>query len=104
MTFCNWLWPRRRFQLFSAACASLKIIASAVLVERQPLDRIVRCRTVAYVLSIGFVVRNLPIAATSLAARPPTGDDEGALLRNGAKSEASWSRRTSPATGSWRGP
>ena len=21
MTFGNWLWPRRRFQLFSAACA-----------------------------------------------------------------------------------
>src|SRR5208282_1576764 len=52
MTFGNWLWPRSRCQLSSAACASLKIIASAVLFERQPLDRIVRCRTVANVLSM----------------------------------------------------
>jgi hypothetical protein len=37
MTFGNWLWPSRRRQLFSAASASLKIIASAVLFERQSL-------------------------------------------------------------------
>jgi hypothetical protein len=34
---------------------SLKIMASAVLFERQRLDRTVLCRTVANVLSIGFV-------------------------------------------------
>ena len=34
---------------------SLKTIASAVLLERQPFARMVRCRTVANVLSIGFV-------------------------------------------------
>ena len=30
---------------------------SAVLFDRQPFDRMVRCRTVAKVLSMGFVVR-----------------------------------------------
>src|SRR5258708_25404391 len=30
-TFGNWLWPSRRRQFFSAACASLNIMASAVL-------------------------------------------------------------------------
>ena len=30
---------------------------SELLFERQPFDRIVRCRTVANVLSIGFVLR-----------------------------------------------
>src|SRR5262249_19096717 len=34
-TFGNWLWPSSRRQLFSAASASLKIMASAVLFERQ---------------------------------------------------------------------
>jgi hypothetical protein len=29
MIFGNWLWPLRRRQLFSAASASLKIMASA---------------------------------------------------------------------------
>src|SRR6202047_2018703 len=33
--FGNWLWPSRRRQLFSAASASLKIMASAVLFERS---------------------------------------------------------------------
>src|SRR6266404_3114986 len=33
MIFGNWLWPLRRRQLFSAASASLKIMASAVLFE-----------------------------------------------------------------------
>ena len=32
-------------------------MARAVLLERQPFDRIVLCRTVANVLSIGLVVR-----------------------------------------------
>ena len=36
---------------------SLNTMASAVLFERQPFERIVRCRTVAKVLSIGFEVR-----------------------------------------------
>jgi hypothetical protein len=35
----------------------LKTIASAVLFDRQPFDRIVRWRTVAKVLSMGLVVR-----------------------------------------------
>ena len=43
----NWLCPSRRRQLFCAAWASLKTMASAVLLERHPLDRTVRCRTVA---------------------------------------------------------
>ncbi len=42
MIFGNWLWPSRRRQLFSAASASLKIMASAVLFDRHPLDRTVR--------------------------------------------------------------
>ena len=42
MTFGNWLWPSRRRQLLSAASASLKIMASAVLFERHPLERTVR--------------------------------------------------------------
>jgi len=56
-TFGNWLWPSRRRQLCSAACASLKIMAIAVRFERHPLERTVRCRTVAKVLSMGLVVR-----------------------------------------------
>jgi hypothetical protein len=35
MIFGNWLWPLRRRQLFSAASASLKAMASAVLLERH---------------------------------------------------------------------
>src|SRR5262245_28340806 len=57
ISFGNWLWPSRRSQLFSAACASLKTMAIAVLFERHPLERTVRCRTVANVLSMGLVVR-----------------------------------------------
>src|SRR6266498_2928870 len=59
MIFGNWLWPLRRRQLFSAASASLKIMASAVLFERHPLERRVRWRTVANELSMTFVVRRL---------------------------------------------
>jgi hypothetical protein len=55
MIFGNWLWPLRRRQLFSAASASLKIMASAVLFERHPLERTVRWRTVANELSMTFV-------------------------------------------------
>src|SRR3954470_4471407 len=57
ITFGKWGGPSSRRQLFSAAWASLKIRASAVLFDRQPLARTVRCRIVANVLSIGFVVR-----------------------------------------------
>src|SRR5258707_4363371 len=42
MIFGNWLWPSSRRQLFSAASASLKIMTSAVLFERHPLERTVR--------------------------------------------------------------
>src|SRR5438477_11516522 len=56
-SFGNWLVPSRRRQLFCAASSSLKTIASAVLLDRQPFDRIVRWRTVAKVLSMGLVVR-----------------------------------------------
>ncbi|MGY4281326.1 uncharacterized protein YjbI with pentapeptide repeats [Bradyrhizobium sp. LM2.7] len=44
-TFGNWLWPSRRRQLFCAASSNLKTIASAVLLDRQPFDRMVRWRT-----------------------------------------------------------
>ena len=38
MIFGNWLWLLRRRQLFSATSPSLKIMASAVLLERHPLQ------------------------------------------------------------------
>src|SRR5437879_13800555 len=57
MSFGNWLLPSRRRQLFCAASTSLKTMASAVRFDRQPFERIVRWRTVANVLSMGFVVR-----------------------------------------------
>src|SRR3954453_17876145 len=55
-------WPRRsepsrQRQRRSADLASLKTIASAVCRDRQPLVLSVRSRTVAKVLSMGFVVR-----------------------------------------------
>ena len=54
-SFGNWLWPSRRRQLLCAASSSLKTIASAVLLDRQPFGRMVRWRTVAKVLSMGLV-------------------------------------------------
>src|SRR3984957_21039245 len=57
MIFGNWLWPSRRRQVFCAPSTSLNTMASAVLCERHPFERIVLCRTVAKVLSIGFDVR-----------------------------------------------
>src|SRR5215204_3097074 len=57
MSLGNWLRPLRRRQLFSAASASLKIMASAVLFERHPFDRTVRWRMVASELSMMLVVR-----------------------------------------------
>src|SRR6202035_1861898 len=53
MSLGNWLWPSSLRQFFCAASTSLNTMASAVLFERQPFERIVRCRTVAKVLSIG---------------------------------------------------
>ena len=57
ISFGNWLWASMRRQFLCAPSTSLKTMASAVLFDRQPFDRMVRCRTVAKVLSIGFVVR-----------------------------------------------
>src|SRR6516225_12165781 len=57
ISFGNWLWPSMRRQFLCAPSTSLKTMASAVLFDRQPFDRMVRCRTVAKVLSMGFVVR-----------------------------------------------
>ena len=54
-TLGNWFSPFRRRQVFAAAETSLKTMASAVLFERHPFDRVVRWRTVAKVLSIGLV-------------------------------------------------
>src|SRR5262245_44016834 len=51
-SFGNWLWPSRRRQLFCAASSSLTTIASAVLLDRHPFDRIVRWRTVAKVFPV----------------------------------------------------
>src|SRR3954453_9578904 len=44
MSLGNWLWPSSLRQLFCAASTSLNTIASAVLFERQPFERIVRCQ------------------------------------------------------------
>src|SRR5215813_13736242 len=57
ISFGNWLWPSMWRQFLCAPSTSLKTMASAVLFDRQPFDRMVRCRTVAKVLSMGFVVR-----------------------------------------------
>jgi hypothetical protein len=43
--------------IFLRAFDKLEHHGNAVLFDRQPFDRMVRCRTVAKVLSIGFVVR-----------------------------------------------
>src|SRR5271167_4184111 len=57
MIFGNWLWPSTRRQVFCAPSISLNTMASAVLFERHSFERIVLCRTVAKMLSIGFDVR-----------------------------------------------
>src|SRR4029079_12045977 len=67
-SFGNWLWPSRRRQLFCAPSSSLKTMASAVLLDRHPFDRIVRWRTVAKVLSMGFVTGMRFLGANVLAA------------------------------------
>src|SRR5271168_419028 len=45
MIFGNWLWPSRRRQVFWAPSTNLNTMASAVLLERHPFERIVLCRT-----------------------------------------------------------
>ena len=57
MIFGNWLWLSRRRQVFYAPSTGLNTMASAVLFDRNPFERIVLCRTVAKVLSIGLDVR-----------------------------------------------
>jgi len=56
MSFGNWFLPRNRSQVFSASLITLKTINSMVFMDKQPFDRLVRWRTVAKVLSMGFVV------------------------------------------------
>jgi hypothetical protein len=48
ISFGNWLPPSRRRQARCAASTSLKTMASAVLLERQPFERMARWRTVAW--------------------------------------------------------
>ena len=43
MIFGNWLWPSSLRQVFCAPSTSLKTMASAVLLERQPFERMVLC-------------------------------------------------------------
>src|SRR5215208_4322417 len=81
MSLGNWLWPSSLRQFFWAASTSLNTIASAVLFERQPLARIVRCRTVAkapilraFAHAVGEAEQFLP------ALRCRADDDQDALL------------------------
>ena len=53
-SFGNWFSPFSLRQLFAAAITSLNTISLAVVGERAPLVRTVRCRTVAKTLSIGL--------------------------------------------------
>ena len=54
ISFGNRLWPSVRRQLFCVPSTSLKTMARAVLFDRQPFDRMVACRTVARLLSMGI--------------------------------------------------
>src|SRR5712672_265334 len=56
-TFGNWFSPFNRRQVFAAAVTSLNTMSLAVVADRDPFVRTVRCRTVANTLSIGFDVR-----------------------------------------------
>src|SRR5437762_11695250 len=71
MSLGNWLWPSSLRQLFCAASTSLNTMASDVLFERQPFERIVRCRTVAKVLPIGFEVGRGPATKSAAFAATP---------------------------------
>jgi hypothetical protein len=57
MSLGNWFSPFSLRQVLAAAVISLKTMSLAVSCESAPLVRIVRCRTVANTLSMGFVVR-----------------------------------------------
>ena len=57
MTSGKRFWPSSFRHFFCADIISLNAMARPVLRLRQPLVRLVRCRTVAKVLSIGFDVR-----------------------------------------------
>src|SRR5215831_6568815 len=93
ISFGNWLWPSRRRQLFSAACASLKTMAIAVLFERHPLERTVRCRTVANVLSMGLVT-GMKIAVPTCSAGIGLVPAYGATIRDeGHWEHAEWAGR-----------
>src|SRR5438105_3069458 len=56
ISFGNWLWPSRRRQLFSAACASLKTMAIAVLFERHPRAAALGIETLATRLDDRFLL------------------------------------------------
>src|ERR1700756_2564309 len=81
ISFGNWLWPSIRRQLFWAPSTSLKTMASAVLFDRQPFDRMVRCRTVAKVLSMGFVT-GMKIAVPARSAGTGLVPAYGATIRD----------------------
>ncbi len=102
--FDNWLWPSRRRQFFSAASASLKIMASAVLFERHPLERTVRWRTVANELSIGLVVRRCfqCSAGKLLIGDACAGEPGGRQSR--LRSDAKLPRQTAQNGHSWQPP
>src|SRR6202043_2049148 len=82
--FGNWLWPSRRRQFFSAASASMKIMASAVLFERHPLERTVRWRTVAVGRSqmLPVLSREVVVGGPAAAGRPR--DEDGAPAQSAA--------------------
>jgi hypothetical protein len=70
------LWPLRRRQLFSAASASLKIMASAVLFERHPLERTVRWRTDA-----GWACKVVPDERSALESEIARLQSDNATLK-----------------------
>ena len=57
MTAGRRFWPSSLRNFLCADIISLNAMASLTLRQRQPLVRLVRCRTVAKVLSIEFDVR-----------------------------------------------
>ena len=59
ISFGNWLWPSIRRQLFWGPSTSLKTMASAVLFDRQPFDRMVY-----------FARRKLMISLAAVPVKP----------------------------------
>jgi hypothetical protein len=57
MSWPNFSMAVMRFQRFCASSANYNIIARALCLEKAPLTRLVRWRSVAKVDSIGLVVR-----------------------------------------------